>query len=202
MPPAENAPLDPDREPVPEPVPEPVGDTSSEAGADAPEPGPDVSPPAPDGRARIRPGLLIVGALVLAGVLSFFAIRVLTSGRGIDLAVGECFDPPAATTEAVSDVQRRPCTESHRAEVFLVADHPAGGGAALPTDEELQAYLEQVCGPALIGYAGGVDRVPESIDIGLFYPSDQGWRGGGRRMTCYAATIDGSQLTRSLRPGG
>jgi hypothetical protein len=176
-------------------------DALPEAGPDArPEAGPDATPPG--GRTRIGTVWLVVGALALAGILSFLVLRVLPSGRAIDLAVGECFDPPETTAETVSGVQRRPCTENHRAEVFLVADHPAAADAALPTNEELQAYLEQICGPGLLAYAGGVDAVPETIDIGLFYPSDRGWRDGDRRMTCYARTIDDSQLTRSLRSGG
>jgi hypothetical protein len=146
--------------------------------------------------------LAILGTLVVVGIFGFFALRALTAGRGIDLAVGECFDPPEPTAETVSEVQRRPCTEQHRAEVFLVADYQAGTDAAPPTALELEAYIEQICGPGLVGYAGGIEAVPEAVDIGLFYPSDEGWRGGERRMTCYAATIDGSQLTRSLRPDG
>ncbi|MBA3875836.1 MAG: hypothetical protein C0498_02695 [Anaerolinea sp.] len=60
--------------------------------------------------------LIIVGGLVL---------RPFLSGSAGDLKVSDCFDPPAADTETVSDVQHQPCDQDHGAEVFFVGDSRA-----------------------------------------------------------------------------
>ena len=142
--------------------------------------------------------LAIVAIIVVGG----FILRDRLSSSAGDLQVGDCFDDtPGATVESV---QHHPCSEGHTAEAFLVTDLPAADNAPIPTNATLSAFVAGTCGPALISYAGGDQAVTanpvfSNIDIGLFYPSDEDWGRGERKVTCYAYSVDGSPLTTSLK---
>ena len=142
--------------------------------------------------------LLVIGAIGLGA----FLLRDRISGNAGDLAVGDCFDAPAG--ETLQDVQHHPCTEAHDAEVVHVGDHPAPDDAPPLSAEELETYVLNTCGDALIAYVGGLESVEanaelQNIDIGWIYPTDEDWGRGEREITCYLHTVDGSQLTRSLK---
>jgi hypothetical protein len=139
-------------------------------------------------------GVRILIVLVIAG--GAFVLRDRLSGSAGELQVGDCFD--RATTETVDDVQHHPCTESHNAEVVLVAAHPAAKGAAYLTDTDLNDYIETTCATAVSTYVGPSVSL-DTLNWGLIYPAEGDWATGERKMTCYVMMLDGTSLTRSLK---
>jgi hypothetical protein len=136
--------------------------------------------------------LLIVG-LIAGGA---FLFRDRLSGNAGELRVGDCFD--RVTTETVEDVQHHPCTESHNAEVVLVASHPAARGAPYPTNTDLDDYVETTCATAVSAYVGPAASL-DTLNWGIFYPAEDDWAKGERKMTCYLTLLDGAPLARSLK---
>ena len=136
----------------------------------------------------------VVGVFLVGG----FLFRDLLPGGADDLRVGECFDEPAMT-EAVSEVQHHPCNETHDAEVIFVGEHPARAGAAVPTDEEEQAYIAENCIPAFAAYTGLDYMSQEVLDIGYFYPLPEGWRDGDRTYICWAYRLDSQTMSQSVK---
>lgn len=143
----------------------------------------------------IRGGLI---GIVLAGGL---ILRPFLTGSAGDLAVGECFDPPAATVETVADVQHRPCTDPHGGEVFYVGEYPGGEGIAYPTDDSFTAYVEATCVPAFNSYTG-LDYVSNpDWDFGFLVPTAEGWDGGDHEIVCYAIRVDEAPTSVSIKAG-
>jgi hypothetical protein len=142
---------------------------------------------------------VLIVALIAGGA---FLFRDRMSGSAGDLRVGDCFDDtPEATVESV---QHHPCTEAHTAEAFHVGDFPGGDDAPLPTSAQLSTYADDTCFTELVEYMGGMTAAQsypgiDKIQVGLFYPSDEDWKNGERRIVCYLYTVDGSQLTQSLK---
>ncbi len=132
-------------------------------------------------------------AIILVGG---FLFRDRLGGSPAELQVGDCFDVPTTAGQSVNDVQHHPCTESHTAEVILVAAHPAAKGAVEPTDDELTSYLFSTCGVALDQYVG-TDTA--KFDLGAFYPTSEDWKDGERGITCYLTMLDESAMTASFK---
>lgn len=140
----------------------------------------------------LRLGLL--GALGIGGaVLSPYLM-----GSAADLAVGDCFDPPAQLVE-VEEVQRHPCTEAHGAEVFYVADYPAADGAGYPGDPAFEAHVRDVCVRAFDAYTGLDFQTDPTWTFGYFTPTDEGWSMGDHEISCYAERMDGATTSASIR---
>ena len=117
------------------------------------------------------------------------------------LAVGECFDQPAKTTDT-KDVQARPCDEPHDAEVILKTSHPAEPGAPYPTTEELRAFMRTTCVPGYASYTGSEFVSASGMDFGLFYPLESAWTSGDREVSCYVSLVDHSKLNASVKTAG
>lgn len=139
----------------------------------------------------IRIGIIAVIAI------GAFVLRDRLSSNAGDLQVGDCFDTPANAT-LVSDVQHHPCSESHTSEVFFVGNM-TGSNDVYPTDAELDAHTLANCLPAYKSYTGRDFETDELMDIGRFYPTKDGWKGGDRGVTCYAIRIDGAAVTTSIK---
>src|SRR3990172_6879284 len=92
----------------------------------------------------VRIGII---AVVVVGALLF---RDRLSGSATDLRVGDCFDEPAGTE--VAEVQHRPCTEGHDAEIVFVGDYPDQD--AFPGQTAFDEYVFDSCVPAFETYLG------------------------------------------------
>lgn len=136
----------------------------------------------------------IIAAVVIGGLI----FRDRLSGSAGDLAVGDCFEVPSASTN-IGDVQHQPCTESHTGEVFAVVTHPAAKGTPSLTEEQLVAYLSSTCGPLLVSYAGQEAVSQQVLDFGAFYPRAEDWNDGDRKLTCYAYRVDEKPMTSSVK---
>lgn len=147
------------------------------------------------GHRRAMKILLRVGiiALFIGGGIVF---RDRLGGSPAELQVGDCFDVPTTPGKTVKDVQHRPCTETHTAEVILITEHPAAKGAKEPGEDELTSYLVSTCGAALGTYVGGDT---DKFDLGAFYPTSDDWKDGDRGITCYLTMLDESAMKVSYK---
>ena len=144
-------------------------------------------------------GLLLRIGVIAAIAGGAFIFRDFLPGNATDLAVGDCFDAPTTVDETVEDVPHHPCTDSHTAEVFYVADYT--GADAYPGVEAFDAFTEANCPPAFQTYTG-LDFYSDQAtdyDIGLLYPLAEGWDRGDKEITCYLVRFDGGVLTKSLK---
>jgi hypothetical protein len=143
--------------------------------------------------------LLRVGIIAaIAGGAWFF--RDYISGNATDLAVGDCFDAPTTgVDETVEDVSHHPCTDAHTAEVFYVADYPDAD--AYPDVDAFDVFTEANCPPAFQAYTGldFYSAAAEDLDIGLFYPLEEGWGRGDHEITCYIVRVDSGTMSASLK---
>jgi hypothetical protein len=136
--------------------------------------------------------------LIAVIALGAFIFRDRLSGSAAELAVGDCFDVPAANVD-VSDVQHHPCTESHTGEVFILTNHPAAKGTPPLTEAQLIAFLTTSCAPAFTAYVGQESANSGVLDFGAFYPADKEWNDGDRGITCYVDRVDDAAMTTSLK---
>jgi hypothetical protein len=133
----------------------------------------------------------IIGAIVIGG----WFFRDYLSGAAVDLQVGDCFDSP--TYEGVVDeVPHHPCTEEHDAEVFFVADYP--DQEAFPGEDAFDVFTESNCIPTFAAYTG-VEFYTSEYDVGVFYPTEEGWGAGDHEITCYLVRTDYAKMTAPVR---
>ena len=137
--------------------------------------------------------IAIVAVIVIGGLL----FRDRLSGGANDLKVGDCFDEPAAG-KTVKDVQHHPCTESHTGEVVFVGNVP-GQDASYPGESAFDAYAVQNCKPAFLAYTGVDIATQQALDMGYFFPIQEGWSRGDHILTCYIVRTDGNAVTSSFR---
>lgn len=135
----------------------------------------------------------IIGAIVVGG----FLFRDFLPGAASDLKVGDCFDPPTTIGEEVDEVTHHPCTDPHGAEVVFVGDFSPTEG--FPTDDDLQAYYTANCIPAFNAYTGLDFETALEYDMGALTPTEEGWGGGDREITCYLVRADLGQMNASLK---
>ena len=149
------------------------------------------------GLARRFPFLIVIGIVAAGGI--FF--REHLSGAAADLRVGDCIELPTHSGE-ISEVQHRPCSDPHDAEIFYVFDIAsvaAGGPRAFPTDSQLDDIVTRRCTPAFDSYTGLDFDTALDFDWGTFVPGVAGWSDGDREVTCYILRVDGSKLSGSMR---
>jgi hypothetical protein len=138
----------------------------------------------------------IIGAI--AG--GAWILRPFIMGNAGSLAVGDCFDPPAAEVQTVEDVQHHPCNEAHGGEVVFVGNY-APAGEAYPSDDEFMDFVGSNCIPAFNTYTGLNYDTATDLDVSVFTPTTDGWGDGDRKVICYAVKVDGSQFTGSVKAG-
>jgi hypothetical protein len=156
-------------------------------------------PPGPRAKKTNWLGIAVLIGIVVAIGGGFWLFRDRLSGNVTDLAVGDCFDRPGAVSE-VEDVQHQPCTSPHDAEVIVLITDSATG--AYPgTDHFRQIALSQ-CVSAATAYMGTDFNNRLDVDMGWFYPTEDGWDDGDRGVTCYLYQIDNQKLAVSLRNVG
>ena len=132
----------------------------------------------------------VIGIGILAVVLiGGFIFRDFLSGNASELKVGDCFDEPASLSESVDDVQHHPCSDTHDAEVFFVADFSAADADAYPADAEMEAWVTEKCFPAFLGYTGRDFVTDPDFGIAWFQPDQESWK-ESKRVTCYLYRLD------------
>lgn len=149
------------------------------------------------GLVRRFPFVIVVGIVAVGGIV----FREHLSGAAADLRVGDCIELPAGTGE-VSEVQHRPCTDPHDAEVYHVFDIESaamGGPRSFPSDDEFDAIMDPQCTPAFDRYTGLEFDTAVDFNWGAFTPGVAGWNDGDREVTCYIVRVDGSEISGSMR---
>jgi Septum formation len=142
-------------------------------------------------------GWIIRIAIIAAIAIGAFVLRDRLSSNAGDLAVGDCFDEPAEATE-VKDVQHHPCTEPHTSEVVFVGDI-GGGNDAYPTETQFLDFVRDQCVPAFNTYTGLDFDTDTTLDMGYFYPLEEGWKSGDQEMICYVIRLDKTPTSQSIK---
>lgn len=166
---------------------------------DQPLPPPVASPAPPAGPAR--QGSKLIPIIVVGVIVAFLGVVLyMTKDAGAvdDLKSGECFDRP--TSASVSTVTKRPCTEPHDAEVFLVTEIESD--ATTPVSITIEGFVDDECVPAFETYVGAALADSPDLGLGYFYPDFDGWKSGDRTITCYVDRTDQSKVTESLKGSG
>lgn len=164
--------------------------TTGAPGAEPAPADPAAAPRAPQAGSK-RPVIIVVALVVFIGVVLFL---VRDNVAADDLKVGDCFNVPNGTT--VQTVEKRPCNESHTAQVIFAGDYD---GDSYPISLSLERYIGEKCIPAYEEYLGrDLDSEPQ-LSVGYFHPTRDGWDGGDRKVTCYITQPDDSPMTESLR---
>ena len=164
---------------------------------------PSFPPPAPPpSKRRQYLGTAIILLLVVGVVGGFILFRDRLPSSASDLAVGDCIDEPAGTTD-ISDIQRQPCNEPHDGEVFAVITHTAASGAPYPPSTEFQDLVSEECLPALEAYTGRsyAEVYASGLDVSFLYPSSASWSDNDREVTCWLVKTDDTKMTGSVRAG-
>ena len=134
------------------------------------------------------------------GIIAAIAIGAagcgLLGGNANDLAVGECFDPPADIEGTVTDVTKHPCVEAHGAEVVFVGDFTPATDT-YPTS--FQDFYSSTCAPAFNTYTGLDFDSDTTYNMAAFKPTTESWDTGDRRVICYAFRIDGATMNASIK---
>lgn len=137
----------------------------------------------------------VVGAIVIGAII----LRPFLGGSAGNLQVGDCFDEPAGTQDTVDDVQPRPCTDPHGAEVVFVGDY-APDSEAYPTEEQFLAFLETACTSAFNAHTGLDFATDPTYDWSAYTPTAEGWADDGdRKVICFAIRLDGAHMTSSIK---
>jgi hypothetical protein len=136
----------------------------------------------------------VIGAIVIGAIL----LRPYLTGSASNLAVGHCFDEPTDNSETVDDVQNRPCTDPHGAEVVFVGDFAPASGA-YPSTEQFLAFFNTTCASGFNAYTG-LDFVTDpTYDMNMYTPTLEGWNDDDREVICFAIRLDGEQMTSSIK---
>lgn len=149
------------------------------------------------GLVRRFPFVIVIGIAAVGGII----FREHVAGAAADLRVGDCIELPTHAGE-VSEVQHRPCSDPHDAEVFHVFDivaAAAGEPRAFPTDDQLNDIMAPQCTPAFNRYTGLDYDAALDFDWGAFTPGVAGWNDGDREVTCYILRVDGAKISGSMR---
>lgn len=143
-------------------------------------------------------------AWLFIGVLAFAAVGIAACDQlpgAVDaLAVGDCIDEPEEDA-TVTEVQHRPCTSPHDAEVFAVLTHPAGPDEPYPVISGFDDYVQENCIPAWEAYTGRTWATDDELDISFLHPTLTGWGDGDRGFSCYTTRYPAGsgQLIGSVR---
>ena len=164
-------------------------------------PGPALTPTS--GRPRSgRRRIIVLAVIVAVLAVAYVVFKDRVTGAPGELGVGDCFDVPTAeASDVIKSIQHHPCNEAHTAEIFLIANYP-GTTSTYPSSSDFDAFANTSCTTAFTTYVGSDINSNPDLDAGYFYPPEEGWTGGDRRILCYLEKADGSTLTKSLKGVG
>jgi Septum formation len=155
---------------------------------------------------------LIAGVVVAAGVAVFAGVGPfgdettrndagqITEGGGLGAFViknGDCINLPAESL--VASVEGVPCGRPHDAEAYHVFDLADG---PYPGLDGVTASADDGCYSAFHPFVG-VALEYSSLDVMYFHPTEDSWNElDDREIVCLVTTMDGSQLTGTMRGSG
>lgn len=118
-----------------------------------------------------------------------------------DLETGQCFD-------TIDDLQVRDlavwvldCATPHIYEVYDVVTYEgegAGGGTPYPGVATVQDWAEQACFDRFEAFVG-VRWTLSELDIEVWWPSEESWGRGDRKVICTVLSDSGDPLTGTQR---
>lgn len=118
-----------------------------------------------------------------------------------DLETGQCFD-------TIDDLQVRDlavwvldCSTPHTYEVYDVMTYDgegAGGGTPYPGVATVQDWAEQACFDRFEAFVG-VRWTLSELDIEVWWPSEESWGRGDRKVICTVLSDSGDPLTGTQR---
>lgn len=112
-----------------------------------------------------------------------------------DLRIGDCFNLKDEAADSVSDVDAKPCGESHKYELYHVASMGEGD---YPSDDQLSGFAEQECVGAFTDYVGTTYET-SALDVVYFTPSRDAWDGGDRSVQCAAYDPNNAAMVGTLQ---
>ncbi|MEQ8841072.1 MAG: septum formation family protein [Acidimicrobiales bacterium] len=139
---------------------------------------------------RVPKKLLIGGGVIVVLLLiGWFAGRGKTNAD--DLQAGDCFEAPTGTDD-IRDVKDQSCDGLHEVEILVVTSLPAG--AAWPGLDPFalsDTPATDACFDAIDPTLLNLDNVPDDTLEGHFYPAQDAWDDGDRKLLCYAQSATG-----------
>lgn len=147
------------------------------------------------GKSRVAIAVVVLG-IIGAAIVGQTALQG-ESVDASDLSVGDCIVVPEA--QEFSELDQTACDAPHTGEVFFVGDHPAGGDAVYPSDDEFFDWTVGTCEPLFEAYTGSAYAEQEPLDYGWFTPTGDGWSEGDREVICYLGLASGSATDRSWK---
>jgi len=158
---------------------------------------PRAAPPeaSPKQHARWRGWAFQIGVIAAIAIAALI-FRDRLTGAATDLRVGDCFNKPADINQ-VSDLQHRPCSEPHDAEVIFVGDHPAA--SEYPGQLAFDQFAEEMCAPALESYLGRDLVTEHELTGGYLYPLEDGWHANDHEIACFVFRVDAQPLMQSVK---
>lgn len=157
---------------------------------------------------RLIAGAVVAGVAVFAGVGAFGDDTTrndqgaITEAGGLGAFViqeGDCMNLPSESL--VQSVEGLPCGQSHDAEVYSLYDM-AAASSAYPGDEAVNNAAVDGCLQRFHAFVG-VAYEQSALDVYYLHPTEDSWDGyDDREVVCMVTTMDGSQLTGSMRGSG
>ncbi len=127
-------------------------------------------------------------ALVVAGC----------AGNVDEIDVGSCFDDPGSGE--IRNVSFVDCDAPHHHEVYAVLTTRMAGDE-FPGEKALVDEAQVRCIAGFAAFVGG-EFAGSALDIFYFYPTDQSWAEGDRRIACSVSLLSGDRLTGTARGSG
>lgn len=140
----------------------------------------------------------VIGYMVSAGRSSTGEINKAGDLAPSELRVGDCYDLPEASADASASIGKtvaKPCTESHRYELYFQADMPAGD---YPTDAAFSEWVTANCAAPFEAYVG-TPYADSSLEVYWMYPDPKAWRTGDHLVQCAVGDPNGKVFTKSLK---
>jgi hypothetical protein len=164
-----------------------------------------------------RPRIAVVALAVSAVAMVLAGCSILSGGNdahrdpsgtptatnahasALSIRVGDCLDDAAVgSTTATATIV--PCTGAHDSEAY--AEFTLGG-SDYPGIDAVQASAEKDCQGTAFADFIGIASSDSTLQISYYYPTDDSWQGGDRKVTCtvYAIGDDGTtaQTTGTLK---
>ena len=144
-----------------------------------------------------------IPAIVIALAVGYFTNARRGDDGGIteggtlhvqDLRVGDCFN--SAETDEISEVDARPCTDTHEYELYHVATYPGSG--EFPAEDTWLNFIIDECTPAFASYVG-LAYEASVLEIQPLSPTEAGWDDGDKVVQCLLLDPDDQALTASMR---
>lgn len=111
---------------------------------------------------------------------------------------GSCFDTHSEASSLTRAVWMLPCTEAHDYEAYSTFDYEGPEVAyrqpAYPGENVIRDQAEQRCYEGFEPFVG-IRWTISNLDIRTWWPSENSWTEGDRRIICAVTSTDRSALT-------